>query len=467
MNTLVVSFRNVFRNSRRSLMTVLAISVGAISVVLFGGFVSAILFGLQTNIVQKSGHLHVYRQGYMDFGAGSPADYGIPGYRAVMAAISADPELAGRVRVITPRLTLFGIAGNFAENTSKTFLGMGMVPSDRDRMATWDDYGLMRDAARKSVASGLSDGDVEGGQIGIGLARILRLCGALKIADCPEAPRRETGIASAEAEDFATLAAQENTGADGATRDGRPGIDLLAATAGGAPNVVRLAVNKAEGQGVREIDEVYVGMHLSLAQRLVYGKGEPQVTAIMLQLDHTADMAAVRKRLNALIAERGWDLEVRDFAELAPMYNQVIGMFSAIFTFIAILMGVIVLFTVVNTMTMAVVERTNEIGTLRALGMRRSGVRRLFLTEGWILGLIGATVGVGSGVGIALLINGAGLHWTPPSNVDPIPLSIEVLRNPALLAGCWIGLVLVATLSSLMPANKAARMTVVDALRHI
>jgi putative ABC transport system permease protein len=183
----------------------------------------------------------------------------------------------------------------------------------------------------------------------------------------------------------------------------------------------------------------------------------------MLQLDHTADMAAVRKRLNALIAERGWDLEVRDFAELAPMYNQVIGMFSAIFTFIAILMGVIVLFTVVNTMTMAVVERTNEIGTLRALGMRRSGVRRLFLTEGWILGLIGATVGVG----IALLINGAGLHWTPPSNVDPIPLSIEVLRNPALLAGCWIGLVLVATLSSLMPANKAARMTVVDALRHI
>jgi putative ABC transport system permease protein len=208
-------------------------------------------------------------------------------------------------------------------------------------------------------------------------------------------------------------------------------------------------------------------MHLSLAQRLVYGKGEPQVTAIMLQLDHTADMAAVRKRLNALIAERGWDLEVRDFAELAPMYNQVIGMFSAIFTFIAILMGVIVLFTVVNTMTMAVVERTNEIGTLRALGMRRSGVRRLFLTEGWILGLIGATVGVGSGVGIALLINGAGLHWTPPSNVDPIPLSIEVLRNPALLAGCWIGLVLVATLSSLMPANKAARMTVVDALRHI
>jgi putative ABC transport system permease protein len=224
MNTLVVSFRNVFRNGRRSLMTVLAISVGAISVLLFGGFVSAILFGLQTNIVQKSGHLHVYRQGYMDFGAGSPADYGIPGYRAVMAAISADPELAGRVRVITPRLTLFGIAGNFAENTSKTFLGMGMVPSDRDRMATWDDYGLMRDAARKSVASGLSDGDVEGGQIGIGLARILRLCGALKIADCPEAPRRETGIASAEAEDFATLAAQENTGADGATRDGRPGV---------------------------------------------------------------------------------------------------------------------------------------------------------------------------------------------------------------------------------------------------
>ena len=85
---------------------------------------------------------------------------------------------------------------------------------------------------------------------------------------------------------------------------------------------------------------------------------------------------------------------MRDFAELTPFYGQVIGLFSAIFLFIALIMGVIVLFAVVNTMTMNVMERTNEIGTMRAMGVRRRGIRRQFLVEGGMIGAIGATFGV-------------------------------------------------------------------------
>ncbi len=85
---------------------------------------------------------------------------------------------------------------------------------------------------------------------------------------------------------------------------------------------------------------------------------------------------------------------MRDFAELTPFYGQVVGLFSAIFLFIALIMGVIVLFAVVNTMTMNVMERTNEIGTIRAMGVRRNGVRAQFVVEGWLLGAIAATVGV-------------------------------------------------------------------------
>ena len=84
---------------------------------------------------------------------------------------------------------------------------------------------------------------------------------------------------------------------------------------------------------------------------------------------------------------------MRDFAELAPFYVQVVAMFGAIFLFIALIMGVIVLFAVVNTMTMNVMERTNEIGTIRAMGVRRRGIRRLFILEGALIGAIGATVG--------------------------------------------------------------------------
>lgn len=462
MRTLTVAFRNVFRNARRSLTTTVAIAVGAIAVVLFGGYVSAIVYGLQTGMVQGTGHLHVYRSGYFLYGSGNPSAYGIPGYRDVMRAILEDAELKPLVRVATPRMMLFGIAGNFADGASKTFMGVGVVPSDRNRMAGWNDY----DIGISERRTALRDEEPEAGVVGAGLARILRLCGALNVPNCLEPPRAETAAVTADGKDLLDLAAGEAAGGAGKPVDGRPRVDLLSATASGAPNVVSMAVLKAEGQGVREFDDAYVGLHFDLAQRLVYGRDATQASAIVLQLNHTRDLPAVRKRLAALFAERGLDLETRDFAELMPTYGQITGMFNAIFGFIAVLMGVIVLFTVVNTMGMAVVERTQEIGTLRALGLRRGAVRRLFVAEGAILGVLGATLGVGLGVAIAMTINRAGMTWTPPNNVEPVPLLILVSK-PALLAGTWAGLALLATLSALWPANRAARLVIVDALRHV
>ncbi|MCZ4263272.1 hypothetical protein O4G76_20845, partial [Limimaricola sp. G21655-S1] len=87
-------------------------------------------------------------------------------------------------------------------------------------------------------------------------------------------------------------------------------------------------------------------------------------------LQHSADLELARARLQQLIDSR-WQqqpLEVHDFQTLNPAFGQITGMFSAIFGFITILISAIVLFTVGNTMSMAVLERTVEIGTLRTLG---------------------------------------------------------------------------------------------------
>jgi putative ABC transport system permease protein len=65
-----------------------------------------------------------------------------------------------------------------------------------------------------------------------------------------------------------------------------------------------------------------------------------------------------------------------------------------------------------------------------------------------------------------MAINRAGMTWTPPNNVEPVQLMILVSK-PALLVGTWAGLVLLATLSALRPANRAARLVIVDALRHV
>ena len=463
MKTFRIAFRNIFRNRRRSAMTVLAIGVSAVSILLFGGFVFSIMYGLQTDIVQDTGHLHIYQKGYFEYGSGAPASYGISHYEDLIKSIRADEQLNGSAQVITPVLNLFGIAGNFARDTSKTFFGRGVVPSDLERMRKWNDYNLT-DTVRED--SGLSDQDTEGGVIGNGMGRMLQLCDELHIA-CKEKQPEKNSNGAKTAEDLGALADIDFQDKAGNSSDKRPKLDLLAATSSGAPNVITLCLNKAVRKGVKEIDDSYVAMHLTLAQRLVYGRSEPKATGIVLQLKHTRDIPAVKERLRKLLSGKNGDYEIRDFTELVPTYGQINSLFAMIFTFIALVMGVIVIFTIVNTMSMSVMERVNEIGTLRALGIRCDGIQRQFLAEGCILGGMGATIGVVAAVLSSIFINAVGITWIPPSNVQPVYLTILILGNPLFLPGCWLGLILLTVASSFIPARKAGRMVIVDALRHI
>jgi putative ABC transport system permease protein len=464
-----IAFRNILRNRRRSLMTGSAVAVGALALLLFGAFTTFLFAGFETNLVQRVGHLTVFRTGYFLFGAGNPAAYGIGDYQRVMDLIARDPALAPLVNVMSANQSLVGIAGNFTgeNDAAKTFFGIGIVPSDRDRMRQWNEFGAGRVFPPDSR---LADDDEARGLVGGGIARILGLCAALKLENCVAPPALDgaaTANAPPESADLAALAGRDEGGGGDDAHRGMPRIDLLAATAGGAPNVVSLAVSGVDPQGAKELDDSYVAMHLALAQQLVYGRGEHKVTGIVLQLHRSEDVPAARARLVQLFKANGLDLEVRDFKELTPFYGQVVSLFGSIFLFIAIIMGVIVLFAVVNTMTMNVMERTNEIGTIRAMGVRRRGIRWQFITEGALLGALGATAGLVLAILIAALVNRAGISWLPPGNVNPIPLRLALMGAPRLIVESWLGLVLVATIAALIPANRAARLPVVDALRHV
>jgi putative ABC transport system permease protein len=465
---LKIALRNILRNRRRSLMTGSAVAAGALATLLFGGFAAYIFAGLETNNVQRIGHLTVFRAGYFLFGAGNPAAYGIDHYGDVMALIGSDPVLRPMINVMTPTQSLLGIAGNFSgeNDASKTFIGVGLIPSGRDRMRRWDEFGT---GATFPADPRLSDHDETRGLIGFGLARILGLCGPLGLQSCPSIPTpaatsSEKGVSRVN-EDLGELARRDTSGAD--PPSSAPHIELLAATAGGAPNVVSLTVGGAEPQGVKELDDNYIAMPLALAQQLVYGRGEHKVTGIVLQFHRSEDLPAARARLMTLIRNNHLDLDVRDFGELTPFYGQAVRLFSAIFLFIALVMGVIVLFAVVNTMTMNVMERTNEIGTVRAMGVRRGGIRSQFIAEGFLIGAIGASVGAALAFLIAAIVNHDGLTWVPPGNANPVPLHVAVTSSPGLVIGAWVGLVLIATIAALVPANSAARLSVVDALRHV
>ena len=265
--------RNIMRNARRSLMTGSAVAAGAMAMMLFGGYAAYIFDALEASNVQRVGHLSLFRTGYFLFGSGNPAAYGIGDYRRVIDLVSSDPVIKPLINVVTPTQSLVGIAGNFSSGNeaSKTFFGVGFIPSARDRMRLWDERhtGLVRPGDGR-----LSDSDESRGLVGVGLARILALCAPLHL-QCPAAPvAAAEGAPAKPREDILGLAQLEGQGAARTKGDDLPHLDLLGATVGGAPNVVSLAVAGAEAQGVRELDDNFIAMHLGLAQQLVYGRGE-------------------------------------------------------------------------------------------------------------------------------------------------------------------------------------------------
>ena len=84
-----------------------------------------------------------------------------------------------------------------------------------------------------------------------------------------------------------------------------------------------------------------------------------------------------------------------------------------------------------------------------------------------MLGAIGATAGIVLAFIIAVVVNHAGLTWMPPGQAARSPLRVMATGILLLQGAVWLGLVLMATLASLIPANRAARLPVVDALRHV
>lgn len=461
MTLWTLALRNLLRNRRRSLTTLVAMVVGLVAILLFGGYRSNILYGTQTGFVQQTGHLQIQRKGYFLDGGDNPAAYGIAGYRRLIEAIEADPALAPMLAVVTPTLQLGGIAGNFGAGVSRSVIAIGLIPDEHNRLLAWNDYGVVS-YARPLPLAGRSEDTVA---VGTGVARGLKLCRLLDVSDCAAQPMRVTTGGDPVPDDVAALSSLERAGAV-RTDDNR--IELLAATARGAPNVASLDVIEAKNMGIKALDDVYMAMHLPQAQRLIYGAGEAQVTSVIVQLRHTAQIPVARQRLTEILATQfaGEPLEVLDFETLNPMYRQANEFMDTMFGFLALLIGVIVLFTIGNTMSSAVVERTVEIGTLRAMGLRRSGIRRLFMCEALLLGAAGAALGVLAALGIAWLINHSGWSWVPPGYAYAYLVLVRVGQDVPLLVGSVSGMLAVAVLSAWWPARRAARLMIVDALRH-
>ena len=131
---------------------------------------------------------------------------------------------------------------------------------------------------------------------------------------------------------------------------------------------------------------------------------------------------------------------------------------------ILVLIVLVAAFNIISTLTMIVMDKTKEIGILRSMGMQSRSIRRIFVYQGALIGVVGTGTGLVAGLAAALLL--ARYHFISlPGDVyfiDTLPVSIEPF-NLSLIVAASLAISLLATL---YPAVQAARLSPVDAIRY-
>src|SRR5262249_53410345 len=174
---------------------------------------------------------------------------------------------------------------------------------------------------------------------------------------------------------------------------------------------------------------------------------------------------AAATRLAKDFQAAGFPIAVRHWKELAVFYGQVRLLYIGIFGFVGAVLVVIVVLSAAILMTLAVPERPREIGTLRALGTRPSGILRMFLSEGVVIAVAGCLAGMVFALLVRAGLNASGIILPPPPGATH-GMPIHVNFYPLAYAAGLVAMVLTMTIASFFPARRASRVAIVDALAH-
>jgi putative ABC transport system permease protein len=233
---------------------------------------------------------------------------------------------------------------------------------------------------------------------------------------------------------------------------------LLASTTDGALNALDVTVKGVFSTGVPEIDKRLVYTDVGTAQKLL---NTPRVSSLGIFLDHMEATGPAQQRLGAAHPE----LTVQTWVDQAFFYRSVRELYNRIFGALGLIIGLIVVFVVTNAMAMAIIERTREIGTLRALGTLPGQLLRTLALEGMVLGGAGALAGalLALGVSIALYVFPVQMP-PPPGRSVGYPLTVAI--DPLIYVVTLVAMVLLAMLASALIARKTVHLPIVDALAH-
>ncbi|QDU26860.1 Lipoprotein-releasing system transmembrane protein LolE [Anatilimnocola aggregata] len=200
--------------------------------------------------------------------------------------------------------------------------------------------------------------------------------------------------------------------------------------------------------------------------------GVEAVTTIQMRLKPGADLNAVRDKLRARFPAEQFPFRIQTWRDMQGPLLAAVQMETTLLNILLFLIIAVAGFGILATFFMIVVEKTKDIGILKALGAPSRGVMSIFLSYGFSLGLVGSGVGMIGGLLFVIYINNIakGIEWVTGHEVfDPTIYyfsEIPTIINPSTVVGVMIGATLIAVLASVLPAIRAARLHPVQALRY-
>ncbi|MGZ5205678.1 MAG: ABC transporter permease [Caldimonas sp.] len=402
MRWLVFAIQNTLRNRRRSLVTIAIAALGTAAILLAGGFALYTYQALAQSAARSTGHLIVGLPEQFTKDEDTPLQYGLDDSAALAARLQADPE----VRHVLPRIAFSGLVSNGDKST--VMLATGVDPDHEFAvkgpfLSVLAGEVLVSDAAQAEI------------MLGEGLAKSLK------------------------------------------AKPGS-GLTLLASTTDGALNALDVVVKGVFSTGVPEIDKRLVYTDIATAQKLLNTKRVSTLGVFLKSMEATS---GAQQR----VAAANPKLTVQTWIDQAFFYRSVRELYNRIFGALGLIIGVIVVFVVANAMAMAIIERTREIGTLRALGTLPSQLLRTCALEGLVLGGVGALAGAVLALFVSILLDVAPVQMPPPpGSTRGYPLSIVV--DPAMFVLTVLAMVAVSMLASVWVARRTVHIPVVEALAH-
>ena len=225
------------------------------------------------------------------------------------------------------------------------------------------------------------------------------------------------------------------------------------------PRYWRFEVTGVFETGMYEYDNTYVVMARPLAQRFA-GLGAA-VTGIEARVRDPWRAGAVARAIEVRL---GYPYRAMDWSTQNASLFSALKLEKLAMAVILLLIVLVAAFNIVSTLTMAVGDRTKEIGILRAMGMTSGQVRRIFVAQGVVVGVIGTVVGAVSGVALAAAVGHYRLIPLDPTVyfIDHLPVNLAVSDVVTVV----VASLLIAGLATLYPSAQAARLAPMEAIRH-